>query len=95
MQTTEPHAGNPSQANGVDIDSSPLASKPLLPTGEVALPNLCRDINEKISLFLAEDAPTERLRNLQEQTKVALGVIREALDRYSYAPTRLPGVATY
>jgi hypothetical protein len=83
MPPSDAHAV--SQANGVDIDSLPvLSSKPLLPAGDIPLVDLCRNINDRISLFLAEDAPTDRLRKLQEQTKVALGVIREALDKYSY-----------
>jgi hypothetical protein len=83
MQSTEPHSGKSSEPNGVDVSSQPIASQPLLPSGEIPLAQLCRDINDRISLFLAEDAPTERLRKLQEQTKVALAVIREAMDKYS------------
>jgi hypothetical protein len=88
MQTTEPHAGANLQANGVvhdvDVDALPIASSPLLPSGSIPLLELCQTINDRVALFLAVDAPSERLRKVQEQTKIALDVIREALDKYSY-----------
>jgi FAD synthetase len=68
----------------VDADSLPIVSTPLLPSAATSLIELCRVINERVSLFLAEDALNERLRSVQEQTKISLSVIREALERYSY-----------
>ncbi len=88
MQTTEPHAGTKLQANGVvhdvDVDALPIGSSPLLPSDSITLLDLCQTINDRVALFLALDAPSARLRKVQEQTKIALGVIREALDKYSY-----------
>jgi FAD synthetase len=45
---------------------------------------LCARIHDRISAFLdAKDAP-ERLKGVQEQTRVALRVIEEALARYRW-----------
>lgn len=77
----------PPQVNGIasdDADSLPIASTPLLPSAEVPLLQLCRDVNDRVELFLAQDAKSSRLRNVQEQTRIALGVIREALQKYTY-----------
>ncbi|KAK5152114.1 hypothetical protein BJ546DRAFT_1028012 [Cryomyces antarcticus] len=53
------------------------------PNEPLPLPLLCAKINARVAAFLAADAATERLRRVQEQTRISLGVIEEALDRYS------------
>ncbi|TKA67574.1 hypothetical protein B0A49_06724 [Cryomyces minteri] len=53
------------------------------PNDPLPLPLLCAKINARVAAFLAADAATERLRRVQEQTRISLGVIEEALDRYS------------
>ncbi len=48
------------------------------------LRSLCRDVKTKIEAFLAEDIETEILKRVQEQTRLSLRVIQEALQRYEY-----------
>jgi hypothetical protein len=61
---------------------------------------LCTGLARRITTFLNDDSETPVLRAVQEKTKVALGVIDSALDRYRYlhpsaslAPSLMP-VAT-
>ncbi|KAK4983722.1 3'-phosphoadenosine 5'-phosphosulfate sulfotransferase [Elasticomyces elasticus] len=49
----------------------------------VPLPLLCERIHRRVYAFLEAEAPTEALRRVQEQTRTSLGVIAEALERYS------------
>ena len=52
---------------------------------EASLGHLGAEIHARISAFLAVNADNdEALRQVQVQTRKSLGVIREALDRYSY-----------
>jgi len=44
---------------------------------------ICAALSAKVNAFLATEAPTPILKAVQEQTRVALGVISTALDRYS------------
>ncbi|KIW01928.1 uncharacterized protein PV09_06769 [Verruconis gallopava] len=83
MQSSDQRAAVNTQANGVDVDALPIATTPLLPSHPVPLLDLCRSIHERVSLFLAQDAPSERVRNVQQQTRISLGVIAEALKRYT------------
>lgn len=76
-------------------DASEPYIDPLLPPGEITLPDLCKRINERITSFLAKDADTEALRSVQKHTRIALGVIEEALKKYRYivhltSPTHIP-----
>ena len=48
------------------------------------LPAICAQINDKVELFLRQEAKTDMLRSTQEQTKISLGVISEALEKYRY-----------
>ncbi|PQE13700.1 phosphoadenosine phosphosulfate reductase protein [Rutstroemia sp. NJR-2017a BVV2] len=43
----------------------------------------CDEIAAKVNAFLEEDLDDEVLKGVQEQTRIALGVISETLDRYS------------
>ncbi|KAF1817030.1 adenine nucleotide alpha hydrolases-like protein [Eremomyces bilateralis CBS 781.70] len=56
----------------------PLVDEP----SNIPLPELCERIDARITAFLAQKPGSERLKRVQEQTKVALGVIDSALDRY-------------
>jgi hypothetical protein len=51
---------------------------------EPALKHLCAEIYARISAFLQDAPPSDLVRRVQEQTQRSLGIIREALDRYSY-----------
>ncbi|MCJ1378576.1 hypothetical protein MMC17_001675 [Xylographa soralifera] len=52
--------------------------------GYTPLRALCISLRSRIEAFLQEDLETEKLRNVQAQTRIALNVILEALNRYSY-----------
>jgi len=52
------------------------------PVDQERLPALCAKIHARISAFLAVEASTERLKQVQEQTRLSLKVIEEALERY-------------
>ncbi|KAE9992727.1 hypothetical protein Vi05172_g11978 [Venturia inaequalis] len=73
---------DPTPPNARPDASSPFTD-PLLPSGEINLPDLCRRINQRITDFLVKDAETEALRSVQKHTRIALGVIEEALKKYS------------
>jgi FAD synthetase len=77
-----------STPNGRPDPKSPFTD-PLLPATPIPLPELCKRINEKISAFLAQDAETEALRSVQKHTRIALGVIEEALKKYRYICTSI------
>ncbi len=47
-----------------------------------ALPEICYILRRKVVAFLAERPDTKLLRDTQEQARVAMGVIEEALRRY-------------
>ncbi|KAL9039783.1 MAG: hypothetical protein Q9214_004734, partial [Letrouitia sp. 1 TL-2023] len=49
-----------------------------------ALRSLCATLHAQILVFLQEEAPTERLRNVQSQTRKSLLIIQRALDRYDF-----------
>ncbi|MCJ1351230.1 MAG: 3'-phosphoadenosine 5'-phosphosulfate sulfotransferase [Icmadophila ericetorum] len=50
--------------------------------GHSSLRSLCLNLHNRIEAFLLEDVKTERLRKVQAQTKISLGAIQEALQRY-------------
>lgn len=47
---------------------------------------LCAKLAARVNAFLETEAETPLLKAVQEQTRVALGVISTALDRYRYFP---------
>lgn len=46
----------------------------------------CAALAARINNFLETEAPTPLLKAVQEQTRIALGVIGTALERYRYSP---------
>ncbi|KAF2143710.1 uncharacterized protein K452DRAFT_247045 [Aplosporella prunicola CBS 121167] len=60
-------------------------ASPLIPDGDARLPfaELCARLDERVTRFLGESLSEARLRATQEQTRIALGVIEEALQKYS------------
>ncbi|PSK38061.1 hypothetical protein B9Z65_1252 [Elsinoe australis] len=50
---------------------------------EPDLAPLCAKVHARITAFLDAEPATERLRKVQEQTRLSLKIIDEALDRYS------------
>lgn len=72
------HAGV--QANG--------AAKPAIaadaPLTATTLPNLSAELRRKVLAFLDEPTDEEAVRHTQEQTRISLQVVEEALKRYKY-----------
>ncbi|ROW01135.1 hypothetical protein VSDG_02635 [Cytospora chrysosperma] len=75
------HAANgttaPGDPNGAVVDTA--LCTPSSPT----LRQVCLELQAKVDSFLTEDVDTGLLRGLQAQVKDAMGVIDEALERYS------------
>lgn len=46
---------------------------------------VCERLNERVQTFLREETQDELLKKVQSQTRVALGVITSALERYRCA----------
>ncbi|OCK80192.1 adenine nucleotide alpha hydrolases-like protein [Lepidopterella palustris CBS 459.81] len=74
--------------NDADQTSTSISS-PLVPDFPLSFPELCARIHEHISAFLAEKTDSERLKSVQEQTRISLDVLSEALDRYSLSELSL------
>lgn len=64
-------------------------STPLIPELPLSFSDICARIHDRISTFLIEETNEQNLRSVQEQTRISLGVISEALDRYRYILTSL------
>ena len=62
-------------------------STPLVPESPLSFPDICARIHDRISTFLTEETNEQILRNVQEQTRISLRVISDALDRYRYILT--------
>jgi len=62
--------------------SSTSPATPLVGDTPLSFPQVCARIHDRIYTFLDETDVTPRLKGVQEQTRVALAVIEEALDRY-------------
>lgn len=58
-----------------------------------ALPAVCAELRRKVLAFLDTPAADERIKGTQEQTRVSLQVVEEALKRYKYVVlcVRAPG----
>lgn len=51
---------------------------------EPDLAPLCAKVHARITAFLDAEPATDRLRKVQEQTRLSLKIIDEALDRYRW-----------
>lgn len=47
-----------------------------------ALAEVCRELRRKVTAFLEEQTDNEVLQGVQNQVRVSLGVIEEAMRRY-------------
>jgi FAD synthetase len=63
-------------------------TEPLVSDTPLPFPELCAKIHDRIYAFLEDKDVSPRLKSLQEQTRTALGVISEALDKYRYVERR-------
>lgn len=57
--------------------------EPLVTDTPRPFPEQCARIHQRIDAFLAARDVSERVQSVQEQTRVALGVIEKALDQYT------------
>ena len=48
------------------------------------LPELAARVSAKVHRFLKQHPKDEQTRNVQEQTKISLDAIKQALERYEY-----------
>ncbi|KAF2739019.1 adenine nucleotide alpha hydrolases-like protein [Polyplosphaeria fusca] len=76
--TGPPNGQLPSEIDALNRDPDPLVSDTRLP-----FPDLCAEIHGRIAKFLLQDTDDSRLKATQEQTRISLGVVEEALGRYS------------
>jgi hypothetical protein len=53
-----------------------------LPPHQASLPEVARLVHERVQSFLDQEPETEQIRHAQEQTRISLGVIKEAFKRY-------------
>lgn len=54
----------------------------IAPNAEPDFSALCTKVNARIAAFLDAAPATERLRSVQEQTRLSLRILEEALERY-------------
>lgn len=71
----EPVIGVPSDSHG---NTATITQDP-----PQALPELCAKVHARLHAFLTAEPSTERLKNVQNQSRLSLQVIEEALERYS------------
>ncbi|KAF2265850.1 adenine nucleotide alpha hydrolases-like protein [Lojkania enalia] len=68
----------------IEEDVAHGPAEPLVSDSEqLPFPVLCGKIHDRIAAFLEEKDMSPKLKQVQEQTRISLGVIEEALDRYS------------
>jgi FAD synthetase len=61
----------------------------IAPGQEEHLPALCAKVHARVTAFLAAQASTDRLRSVQEQTRLSLKLLDEALERYRLVVCRI------
>lgn len=69
------------EASAISNSNGGLIKDDVAPTQ--SLQEQCERVHGKVYAFLGREARTERLRSVQEQTRISLGVIGEALGRYT------------
>jgi FAD synthetase len=47
-----------------------------------SLPVICAQVHDRLETFLAAEPKTERIRAVQEQSRLSLRIIEEALEKY-------------
>lgn len=69
-----------------DIDDN----APVINGHSRSISSICARLDARVNAFLETEAPTPLLKAVQEQTRVALGVISTALERYRYGVLQHP-----
>jgi len=70
----EPLSGVPSDSHG---NTATITQDP-----PQALPELCAKVHARVEAFLHAEASTESLKAVQDQSRLSLKIIDEALERY-------------
>lgn len=73
-------------ASTINIPNGPAS--PLAGDAPLPFPQLCAKIHDRITAFLDEKEVSPRVKGVQEQTRIALGVIEKVLDQYRYVTDR-------
>lgn len=76
-ETARPLLSNSNHSHNYDFEAEARQSGQLS-----SLQAICADLHAQIAAFLQEDVPTERLKTVQTQTRISLGIIQEALKRF-------------
>jgi hypothetical protein len=74
-------------------DNAPIVTNgnPIYPAADT-LASVCAKVHDRVTAFLNTDVEEESLKGVQKQTRIALGVIEECLNRYRYIPQVMLGV---
>ena len=84
-----------SQKPAADVEpGAPIAmntsfgfSEPLVADTPLPFPEQCARIHDRIAAFLDKEDVSDRVKSVQEQTRIALGVIDQALEQYRWVVT--------
>ena len=76
----------PDPPPGVHSDKQNYKDPIVQPDECPALPELCAKVHARVEVFLNEEAATERLRAVQEQSRRSLRAIEKALENYRCVP---------
>lgn len=69
--------------NGDNISNPNTVESVITQDNPPELPDLCRQIHERLEIFLNAEPKNERIRAVQKQSRESLGVIEGALRSYS------------
>lgn len=73
---------NAPMANGIDHGHGEADAS-------TTLAEVCADMHNRVSAYLAAPSKSEIIRRTQEQTRISLGVIEKALQDYEYAMAQI------
>ncbi len=74
---------SPSASDRGEVDASTHSAAPHPQTLQPqSLQQVCADVHSRINAFLAVLEEDETIKSTQEQTRIAMGVIEQALEEY-------------
>jgi FAD synthetase len=72
----------PSHQDGPQVNGAPVSASASASEAVPALEEVCRELRRKVTTFLEEQTDNKVLQGVQNQVRVSLGVIEEAMRRY-------------
>lgn len=72
----------PSYEDGSRVNGVAESASASIPDAPRTLPEVCGELQRKVTAFLEEKTEDTVLRGVQSQVRVSIGVIEEALRRY-------------